>query len=209
MPVLLRLDSSADLAHSRTRLLTRAFVEAWHARGPGHTVLTRDLHTNPLPHMTQTAQHWPERLRGGETLDESRQSLQDEVIAELLSADVVVIGAPMYNYSMPSTLKAWIDLIHVPAITAPFDVQTQPMKGRTAILISARGAAYDAGTPQADWDHVTPPLALVLGEGLGMDVRIVTVDRTLADTVPALEPALAERSLAAALARTTALAAEV
>lgn len=209
MPVLLRLDSSADLVRSRTRVLTRAFAEAWQARGGDHTVVTRDLHREPLPHLTQTAQHWPEPLRAGELLDASRQSLQSEVIAELLAADVVLIGAPMYNYSMPSTLKAWIDLIHVPALTAPFDTATQPMKGRAAVVISARGAAYDAGTTQADWDHVTPPLALVLGEGLGMNVRIITVDRTLADRVPALDAGIAQRSLAAALAATTALAADL
>lgn len=198
MRTLLQLDSSADATNSRTRRLTARFAEVWQSRGAEYAVVVRDLHAQRLPHMTSTAQHWPPRLRGGIELDAVVESTQADVLEELMNADAVVIGAPMYNYSMPSTLKAWVDLIHVPGITAPFDSVTQPLAGRPAVVISARGAAYDVGTPQAMWDHVTPPLALVLGGALGMEVHVVTVDRTLADLIPALERDKAVQSLEAA-----------
>ena len=109
--------------------------------------------------------------------------LQAGIIAELLAADVVLIGAPMYNYSLPSALKAWVDYIHVPGVTSDFDGSGRPMAGRPAVVINTRGAIYDAGTPTETWDHGTPILDLILGVGLGMSVSVVTVSRTLADFV--------------------------
>lgn len=206
MPTLLRIDSSVDLEGSRTRRLTAAAAESWSARGADYTVISRDVHHHPLPHLVTPAQHWAEPLREGAEVPADLDALQRTVIAELISADAVVIGAPMYNYSMPATLKTWLDLIHVPGVTAPFGDETQPMKGRTAIVVSARGAIYDAGTPTEGWDHVTPPLQLVLGESLGMDVHIVTVDRTLAAKVPPLDADIAAAQLDAALAETRRLA---
>ena len=92
----------------------------------------------------------------------------------------------MYNYSVPSALKAWIDHIHVPGRTAPFDEQTQPLAGRPAVIVSSRGASYDAGSPTEGWDHALPVLQLILGTALGMDVEVITTSLTLAETVPAL-----------------------
>jgi FMN-dependent NADH-azoreductase len=99
---------------------------------------------------------------------------------------VLLIGAPMYNYSLPSTLKAWMDHIHVPGTTAPFDTTDQPLAGRPAIVATARGAVYDVGMPSEGWDHTVPPLRLILGDALGMDVSVIVTNLTLADTVPAL-----------------------
>lgn len=209
MPTLLRLDSSADLDGSRTRAMTEAFAQAWLARGSDHRVVTRDLHATPLPHLRTPAQHWPERLREGATVPADLDVLQQEVLAEFLAADAVVIGAPMYNYSMPATLKTWIDMIHIPGLTAPFDTDTQPMKDRTAVVVSARGATYGPGEPTEGWDHAIPPLRIVLGDMLGMRVEVVTVDRTLADRVPPLDPALAAEEFEAGLARSRRLAASI
>ncbi len=195
MPVLLRIDSSAGGAASRTRALTEVLSEAWLGRGKGFAVVSRDLHENPPPHLGDTAQHWPERLRGGAVLDAGTVALQEAVIAELLAADAVVIGAPMYNYAVPSTLKAWLDLIHVPGVTAPFDVPTQPLAGRPAVIVSARGGTDEDGA----FEHVFGPLRLVLGAGLGMDVRTIATRRTLAETIPDLGEGLAADELARAI----------
>src|SRR5690606_25018591 len=136
-----------------------------------------------------------ERLRGDETLPETTAELQRSVIDELVDADAVVIGAPMYNYCIPSTLKAWLDLIHVPGVTAPFDVPTQPLAKRPAVILTSRGGANDGATDEA----AVLPLKLVLGLGLGMDVRVVSVTRTLASVVPALDASRAEDEFIAAL----------
>ena len=158
MPTLLQLDSSADLTGSRTRALTAAVAQAWRERGPDHEVVVRDLHVDHLPHLRLPAQHWPPRLRDGAIVPADLEELQRSVLEELMAADAVVIGAPMYNCSMPSTLKAWVDLIHVPGVTAPFDEPTQPLAGRPVVITTARGAAYDPGTRTESWDHVVPPL---------------------------------------------------
>lgn len=86
------------------------------------------------------------------------EALQQALVDELLAADVVVVGAPMYNYSLPSSLKAWIDHIHIPGVTAPFDGDTQPMAGRPAVVVTSRGGSYDPGTATEGWDHGVPVL---------------------------------------------------
>jgi FMN-dependent NADH-azoreductase len=187
MPTLLHLDSSADLRASRSRSITAAFASAWAALGPEHTVTRRDLHRDPLPHLADADLHWPARLRPADAAPPAEaERLQQVLIDELIAADVLLVGAPLYNYAVPSTLKAWIDNIHVPGVTAPFDSDTQPLKGRPAVVVTSRGGSYDAGSPTEGWDHAVPALQLVLGTALGMSVSVITSSLTLAETVPAL-----------------------
>jgi FMN-dependent NADH-azoreductase len=113
-------------------------------------------------------------------------ALQEQLIAELIAADALVVGAPMYNYSLPSSLKAWIDFIHVPGMTAPFDTKSQPMAGKPAVVITARGASYDQGTPMEGWDYGTKVLEAILSNALGMEVTVIATNLTLAETVPLL-----------------------
>jgi FMN-dependent NADH-azoreductase len=194
MAHLLHLDSSADLDSSRSRAIGASFAAAWLAADPENTITHRDLHRDPLPHLADASLHWPERLRPvGANPPADAVALQEELIAELLAADVLLIGAPLYNYSMPSSLKAWIDNIHVPAVTAPFDVDTQPLAGRPAVVVSSRGGSYDEGTATADWDHEIPALRLILATALGMSLTVITTSLTLAEDVPALADQL-ERS---------------
>lgn len=197
MPRLLHLDSSADLGHSRSRAITATFATTWRELGPGHTVTYRDVHHDPLPHLADASLHWAAGLRGaGAAPPAAAQALQDELIAELLAADVLLVGAPMYNYSVPSALKAWIDHVHVPGRTAPFgEPATQPLAGRPAVIVASRGASYDPGSPTEGWDHGVPVLQLILGTALGMAVEVITTSLTLAETVPRLA-SLADRGRA-------------
>ena len=207
MPHLLHLDSSADPERSRSRAITATFAAAWREHGPDCTITYRDLARDPLPHLPDASLHWPPRLRPeGSTPPPAAEALQQELLAELTAADVLLIGAPLYNYSLPSTLKAWIDYIHVPGVTAPFDVPTQPLAGRPAVIVNSQGASYDAHTPTEGWDHAVPVLDLILGTSLGMTLTVITTSLTLAETVPALADQL-DRSRAE-LARAHELAAE-
>lgn len=186
MPTLLRLDSSADALNSVSRAVTQTFVDAWESRGDDHRVVHRDLHADPLPHLADASLHWPKHLRA-EDADPPAEAvaLQQQVIEELLAADALVIGAPMYNYSIPSVLKVWLDHIHIPGVTTPFgDADSRPMAGRHAVIISSRGGVYDPGTPTADWDHTIPPIKIILGDALGMEVSPILISRTLSVTVP-------------------------
>jgi len=198
MPQLLHIDSSADLRHSSSRAHTRLFADSWRARGADYTVVHRDLHVNPLPHLEDAALHWtPDGRAPGGSVAHEAELLQDEIIDELLAADAVVIGAPLYNYTLPSTLKAWIDRIHVPGRLAG---EVQPLAGRPVVAVVTRGAVYEGAT--ADWDHGSPVLDIIRRHALGMDLTVVTQSLTLADRVEALRPFAArgaeEREAAAA-----------
>lgn len=201
MPTLLHLDSSADPTGSVSRRLTARFAEAWQASGTGHLVVRRDLHLDPLPHLPTNALHWAPRLRpAGHSVPADAEALQSELIAELIAADVVLIGAPMYNWSMPSTLKAWIDYIQVGGTTSTFDRPSQPLAGTPVVIVSTRGGQYGPGSGNEGTDHEVPALQQVLGVALGMDVAVVTAELTLAPVVEAMAGlrAHAEASLAEA-----------
>ncbi|HVT67759.1 MAG TPA: NAD(P)H-dependent oxidoreductase, partial [Trebonia sp.] len=144
MPHLLHLDSAAAMKNSRSREITATFADTWRSLGARYTVTYRDLHRDPLPHLADAVLHWPPRLRpeGAASADPAAlaaaEALQDELIGELLAADVLLVGAPLYNYTVPSSLKAWIDHIHVPARTAPFaGAPGQPLAGKPAVVVSS------------------------------------------------------------------------
>ena len=185
MPHLLHLDSSADLRGSRSRAITATFAEAWVGRGSAFTRTHRDLHRDQLPHFPDPELHWPAADRRPDADPPAdAAALQRELLDELLGADAVLVGAPLYNYSLPSTLKAWVDNIHIPGVTT--GPGTQPLAGRPAVVVSSRGAGYDAGTPTEGWDHGVPVLQIILGAALGMDVNVVQTSLTLADRLPEL-----------------------
>jgi FMN-dependent NADH-azoreductase len=212
VPTLLQLDSSIDPVTSVSRELTARFADVWASGGSDRRVVVHDLVADPIPHLPHESLHWASHLRAVDAPDlPEAQAVQDAVIAELLAADVVVIGAPMYNYSIPSTLKTWIDHVHIPGVLAPFDGSAQPLKGRLAVIVTSRGGVYDAGTTAATQDHTVPPIDLILGDALGMRVATVAVSRTLSRALPGMadeRPAF-EAELDAARARIDALAASV
>ncbi|MFE9362302.1 FMN-dependent NADH-azoreductase [Streptomyces sp. NPDC006978] len=202
MPTLLHLDSSADRVTSRSRALTAAFASAFSEAGPDNVVVHRDLHAAPLPHLPDASLHWAPGLRPpGAIPDPAAEELQQRLVAELLGADVLLVGVPLYNYSLPSSLKAWLDHIHVPGLTAPSALSGAPLAGRPAVLVTSRGGDYDKGTVNEGRDHATPVLELILGEEMGMAVTVVATGLTLASGAPspAGQVARGEREYADAL----------
>lgn len=198
MATLLHVDSSADLTGSASRRLTARFAEGWAAKG--HTTVRRDLFADPPPHLPNYALHWaPGLLARSEPVDPAAERYQDELIAELLAADVVLLGAPMYNWSVPSTLKAWIDWIHVPGKSAPAGPEDPaPLKGKPIVIASGRGLAYGPGT--GNTDHQIAALRQLFEDSMRMAVHPVLAELTLATRVPDLASYAAEsaESLAAA-----------
>lgn len=149
---LLHLDSSALGANSVSRELSAAIVAQWSAQHPGLKVEYRDLDAEPLPHLTGASLA---RSDAAEAADAER------VLEQFLAADVVVIGVPMYNFGIPSTLKAWIDRIAVAGRTFRY-TETGPegmAGGRTVIIASARGGLH-TGAPT---DFQEPYLRQVFG----------------------------------------------
>ena len=210
MPTLLRLDSSASGERSRSRAITSAFTDAWRALDADHVVVARDLHADPPPHLPSSALHWPAGEMPGDR-PTAWEAGQRVLIDELLAAEVLLVAVPMYNYSMPSTLKAWVDHVHVPGVTAGFPADELPLRDRPAVLVSSRGAAYGPGDNPPEWDHGTAALEVVLGASMGMATERITTHLTLAADLDALASRRAEgdASLAAAVERARARAAEL
>ena len=134
---LLHLDSSALGANSVTRELSAAIVARWQDAVPGLTVDYRDLDTNPLPHLTGSV------LTGADAVAKAEG---DAAMDQFLASDVIVIGAPMYNFGVPSTLKAWIDRVAVAGKTFRYTEKGPEglAIGKRLIVASGRGGIHGA-----------------------------------------------------------------
>ncbi|MGW2395763.1 FMN-dependent NADH-azoreductase [Kitasatospora sp. NPDC001664] len=216
MPRLLHLDSSAR-TDSFTRRLGAAFVRAWRLNGGGE-VTHRDLAIDPPPPISEG---WTSLcdtlLREGITeaaTDRYAQAVRTEaerrawavtepLLAELLAADVVLIGAPMYNFGVPAALKAWIDQVTFPKmVLAP----------RRFVVLSARGGAYGPGTPREPFDHQGRYLLDFFHGHYGVeDAEVISAELVNSLSDPGLAGRLPQHldSAAAALARAVELGTEL
>jgi len=162
---LLRIDSSAR-ASSVTRQLTAEFVTAWKKENPGGQVRERDLSATSLPLITD---EWTKASYGdpNNLTPEQKQALSvsDALVDELVAADVIVIGAPMYNFTISAPLKAWIDQVVRLGRTWAFDANGPRglLQGKKVVVITSRGGAYRQGTFKAQFDFQEPYLRHVLG----------------------------------------------
>jgi FMN-dependent NADH-azoreductase len=146
---ILHLDSSVSGAQSVSRPLSKATAAKLVANNPGAEVSYRDLVAEPLRHYTAVL-----RVHGI-TLDvatpEQKHELEtgETILAEFLAADVVVVGAPMYNFSIPSQLKAWVDLICVAGKTFSYSSAGPAglCGGKKVIVVSSRGGKYGETSP--------------------------------------------------------------
>ena len=176
---LLHIDSGILGTASVSRQLTSAVVAHYRATQPGVEVVSRDLIAAPLSHLNgeqifaagaDASQRSPQMQA---TLEESQK-----VLEEFLNADVIVVGAPMYNFGIPSQLKAWIDRIAVRGKTFAYTEQGPKglAGGKTVIIASARGGFYGAGSPAAGMDHQESYLRTVFGFLGVTDVRFVRAE---------------------------------
>lgn len=185
---LLHLDSSAAGTRSITRELSAALVARWREAVPGLQVTRRDLDADPLPHLDAAT------LAG---TDAASVAVGQAVLREFKDADVIVIGAPMYNFGVPSTLKAWIDRIAVAGETFRYtaDGPQGLAGGKTVLVASGRGGMY-TGSPM---DFQEPYLRAVFG-WLGItDVRFVRAEGV------AISPVHRGEAVRAALAQVAAI----
>ena len=132
---LLHLDSSALSGNSVTRELTAAIVARWQDKLPQLQVEYRDLDSQPLPHLT---------ARSLAQVDSAEAADAARTMEQFLAADVLVIGAPMYNFSIPSTLKAWIDRVAVAGKTFRYTEKGPEglAGGKRVIIASGRGGIH-------------------------------------------------------------------
>ncbi len=159
---ILHIDASAsDTDTSHTRRLSSELVERLKAANLGATVVYRDLVANQLPHVDMTIRHaWmPESAADpklAETMNRSKA-----LVDELKAADVVVVGSPMYNFTVPSTLKAWIDHVSIAGQTFSYTAEgPRGLLSGKAYLVLSSGGIYSQG-PFAANDHLSTYLEAI------------------------------------------------
>lgn len=211
MATLLHIDASLFPGEaSASRTVTAAFADAWREAHPGGTVVHRDLAADPLPHMdvltvsaafSDPAAHSPEQA--------AAHAARLALVEEAEAADAIVIGAPMYNFGLASSLKAWID--HIILAGRTLGEGTQSLAGKPVVVVASRGGSYEPGTPREEMEFVKNYLAGVLSAHLGITPEFITIQLTLAATNPAMADLipLAEQSRAEALAQADAKAREL
>lgn len=215
---LLHLDASANRSgESISRELTARYADRWRTAHPTAGYRYRDLAADPVPPIgtgyctlgRRTERHGGVPLDrvaalAGDPAERREWALSRPLIDELLSADTVLIGAPMYNLSVPVALKAWIDRVSFPGAYLDPDTGAPLLRDTRVVVLGARGGAYGPGTPREGNDFHTPYLrAYFLRQGVAaQNLRFVNAELTLAELAPALAGlrGLAARSLAEARA---------
>jgi FMN-dependent NADH-azoreductase len=157
---LLRIDSSAR-SNSVSKQLTNRFVEKWKQEHPEGQVIERDLVATNLPFITDEWVHAAFTDPSSMTAEQKQVlSLSDALVEELVAADTIVIGAPMYNFTIPAPLKAWIDQIVRVGKTVLFGAAGPEgvLKGKKTFVVTSRGGAFRPGTPTERFDYQEPYL---------------------------------------------------
>ena len=181
---ILHLDASINGDNSASRAISRSIVEQVKGANWGEQIIYRDLAADPLPHLTLDA------------------FADTSVLDEFLAADTIVIGAPMYNFTLPTQLKAWIDRIVIAGTTFCY-TENGPeglANGKRVIIALARGGFYNEGSPAAALEHLESYLRGVFNF-IGIEPEFVAADGL------AIGPEQREQSIGQALGETVRLAA--
>ncbi len=201
MTKLLHIDSSVLGPHSISRQVSAAIVERLRQAMPGIQTTYRDLATIPLAHLSGSHV----AAAQGATIEDP--AVQEElaagqaVLEEFLAADIVVLGAPMYNFTIPSQLKAWIDRILAPGKTFKYGAHgPEGLAGDKRVVVAiSRGGFYGPGTPAAALEHLETYL-----RGVFAFIGVTQLEFISADGIQ-VGPEHREKALASALAAVTKL----
>lgn len=175
----LHIDSSILSDNSVSRQLTRTIVAEWQAQHPGTTVDYLDLAAEAPSHLS--AESLGFRLPATATLTDVQRrenAISETLVSQFLAADVIVVGAPLYNFSIPSQLKAWIDRVAQVGRTFKY-TETGPVGlagGKTVIVASTRGGVYSTSEGGRAMEHQESYLQTVFGFFGITDVRYVRAE---------------------------------
>ena len=194
---LLHIDSSPLAANSVSRQLTRGIVDQWLASHPGTRVEHLDLAVDAPNHLDMDSLGFrlgPDAVGLGD-VQQRENRLSEQLVRQFLAADVIVVGAPMYNFSVPTQLKAWIDRIAQAGRTFTYTAQGPKglAGGKTVIIASTRGGIYAEGS-----EHQESYLRMVFGF-LGItDIRVVRAEGLAMGDEPRAKALAAARDAIAA-----------
>ena len=199
MSSILRIDSSIRTEGSVSRAVIDTLVDTIVAEHDGIEVVTRDLGAKPVP-----SDVWSTSALAGFTPEDqwtseqrSARALAASLADDVVDADVLVVGAPLYNYGVSQHLKAWIDVLLTDPRLGP---GSETIQGKPAFLVVSRGGGYGEGTPREGWDHGTTWLRRILADVWGLDLEVIETELTLAEVTPQMAELrdLAREQLAAA-----------
>jgi len=195
MTKLLHLDSSVLGPHSVSRQLSAAIVDRLRQTTPSLEIVYRDLIMVPLAHLSGTHLAAAQGNAPADSLVQQELAAGQTALEEFLSSDIVVLGAPMYNFSIPSQLKAWIDRIVVAGKTFKYGAQgPEGLAGNKRVIIAvSRGGYYGADTPMAAFEHLESYLRGIFGF-----IGVKNLEFIAADGIQ-LGPEHREKALASAL----------
>ncbi|GAB3874768.1 FMN-dependent NADH-azoreductase [Hymenobacter segetis] len=191
---ILQIISSARGAESISTRLSQGIIDKLLAAHPGSTVVVRDVATHPFPHLEEAhlqAYFTPAESRSAAQQEAVRHS--DEAIAEVMAADALVIGVPFYNFSISSSLKAWLDHLTRAGVTFRYTA-TGPeglITGKKVYLAVASGGIYSEGPMQA-YDFASPYLSFMLGF---LGLTDVTVARAEGLKIPDLQATALQKGI--------------
>lgn len=180
MAHILHIDTSPRAERSVSRTLSKEFITAWKAAHPNDTVSYRDLGHHPVPHVDEpmiAAAFTPPTEHSPELVEAIR--ISNELVDELLAADRYVFGVPMYNFSVPSTFKAYIDQIVRVGRTFAIDSTgyTGLVKGKKLLVVTAQGGSYRPETPTGAYNFHEPYLRAIFGFIGITDITFIYADR--------------------------------
>lgn len=174
---ILHIDSSILGEHSVSRKLSAAIVGRIISISPSSAVVYRDLAQHPIPQFSPAVAQFAAGVFPAAESERDVEALQ-QVLEEVLQADVLVIGAPMYNFSIPSQLKSWLDALIVPGKTFRYSAQRVEglLAGKRVIIASSRGGYYGPDSPSAAAEHQESLLRSLLGFVGITDIQVVRAE---------------------------------
>ncbi|WP_291520167.1 FMN-dependent NADH-azoreductase [Acidovorax sp.] len=175
---LLHVDSAITGAQSVSRQLTASTVAAWVAAHPGTTVQYLDLAEAAPSHLSAQSMGFRTGQAAATEAERAENALSEALVSQFLAADVIVIGAPLYNFSVPSQLKAWIDRLAQAGHTFQY-TDKGPVGlagGKTVIVASTRGGVYSTSEGGQAMEHQESYLKVVFGFFGITDVRFVRAE---------------------------------
>lgn len=199
MSTVFRLDASIRGNNSVTRAVADTLQDEILANAANARMVQRDVARDPIPpHLWALTQSAP-LVPGSESKPERDEAVRVArgLADEMLSADAYVIAAPFYNFGVSQHVKTWVDVLFG---DPRFTFGEQPLAGRPAYVITARGGGYGPGTPREGWDHGTDWLRRIFGDVMGLETQLIEAELTLAPIMPGMEELrdLAEANLQAA-----------
>ena len=176
---LLHVDSSITGEQSVTRKLSASIVAKLTGESPGLTVVRRDLAAEPLP-VLDSANLAGIRVTPEAQPPEHKEEERTEqvVMREFLAADIVVVGAPMYNFSVPAQLKTWVDYLAVAGKTFQYTAQGPVglIHGKRVVIASSRGGLYGPGGPFEAFEHQTSYMRAIFGFFGITDITVIQAE---------------------------------